>query len=650
VNRSGDEVAGHPVHRSLRELPGPVDLVVVAVPAAAVPAVAHDAVAIGAGAMVVISSGFAETGPEGRALEADLLHIARTGGLRVLGPNCLGLAVTDPERPFDATFGPERPPPGRMAFASQSGGLGIGVLAFCRARGIGLSAFASLGNKADLSSNDLLGYWSHDERTRVILLYLEGFGNPRRFARLARSVARRTPIVALKGGRSPAGLRAAGSHTAALAAGEGPTDALFRLAGVVRVDTVEDLFETGQVLADQPLPRGPRVAIVSNAGGPAILAADTAADLGLEIPAFDDALVARIRAALPSVAAPGNPVDLGAGAAASAYAATIGAIAEAGAADAIIAIHTPTRGDWHAVLRAVQAQSTGRIPIVGCLLGRTAPDAEGASRPVPWLGFPESAAKALARAVDAGRFARRVPDPPHPIEVDRAAARAALAAAAPGAWLDPARVEQILRAYGIPTARSEVVSSAAAAAAAQSRIGRPVAVKLRSSVIIHKSDVGGVVLGCETPASARAAYREIAERVGGLGEGAMEGALVQEQAPGGLDVIVGAVADPVFGPLVVAGMGGVQAELWGDRALALAPIGPDTAARMWSDLRGAPLIAGYRGGPAADREALVDILQRVALLAHEQPLLGEMDLNPVRALAPGAGALTLDARIRRAEA
>lgn len=652
VNRTGGEVAGHPAYTSLREIGGPVDLVVVAVPATAVTAVAHDAIAVGARAMVVISSGFAEAGPEGAALEAELLHVARTGGLRVLGPNCLGLAVNDPRAPFDATFGPGRPPPGRMAFASQSGGLGIGALAFCAARGIGLSSFVSLGNSADLSPNDLLGYWSHDERTRVVLLYLEGFGNPRRFARLARTVARRTPVVALKGGRSAAGTRAAASHTAALAAGDAPADAMFRLAGVVRVDTVEELFETGQVLADQPLPAGARVAVVSNAGGPGILAADACAGHGLEVPAFPEALQERIRARAPATAGAANPVDLGARARPADYTAAIREIAEEGVADAVVAIHTPTRGgDPDAVVRAVQAESFGRMTVVGCLLGDQAPPAPAQSTwPVPWLGFPETAARALARAVDAGRFARRPDDPPVALaDVDAHAGHDALASAAPGAWLDPEAVEALLGAYGLRVARGRVARSPHEAAAAQAQLGVTAAVKLVSATVLHKTEVGGVELGCDTPDAAARAYRRISERAeAAAGRGAMEGVLVQEQAPAGLDVIVGAMSDPVFGPLVLAGMGGVQAELWGDRALALAPVGPAAAAGLWAGLRGARLIDGYRGAAPADREALVDVVLRVGRLAHEQGLLAEMDLNPVRALAPGGGAVVLDARVRRA--
>ena len=651
VNRSAVEVAGRRCYPALALLPEPADLVVVAVPADAVPAVARDAAAHGARALVVLSSGFSESGPAGAALEADLLHVVRTCGLRVLGPNCLGLLVNDPTAPFDATFAPAVPRPGRVAFASQSGGLGIGALAAGAERGLGLSAFVSLGNKADVSSNDLLAWWDHDPGTRAILLYLESFGNPRRFARLARRISRTTPIVALKAGRGPAGRRGSGSHTAALAAGEAPTDALFELAGITRVDTVQELFAVGQILADQPRPGGDRLAILADAGGPAIVAADAAEACGAHLPAFPASLRARLAGLSPFVAGTSNPVDLGAGARPETILAAGRAILETGAADALLVIHTPTGATAPAaVAAAVQELADGRWPIVGCLLGgRPDPAREDAEWPVPWLDFPESAAQALALSVRA-TSPRPDPDlPPALAGVDPAAARRALESAAPGAWLDPAAVADLLRAYGLPVARSILASGPEAAAAAQAAIGAPVAVKLVSRTISHKSDVGGVVLDVASPEATAEAFRRIEARLAAAGPGAMRGVMVQEMAPEGLDLIVGAVADATFGPLVLVGIGGVEAELWGDRALALAPIGPETADGLWGRLHGAPLLSGWRGGPAADRPALVDAAMRVARLAADQPQLAELDCNPVRALGPGRGVVVLDARARRAE-
>ncbi|HET6689402.1 MAG TPA: GNAT family N-acetyltransferase, partial [Miltoncostaeaceae bacterium] len=344
VNRAADVVAGGRSYRSLGLLPGPVDLVVAAVPAEEVPAVAREAAACGARALVVLSAGFAESGAHGAELQADLVHVCRTSGLRLVGPNCLGVSVSAGPAPFDATFGPLPAPAGRVALASQSGGLGVAALAHCAARGIGASAFVSLGNGGDVAPEDLLAWWDDDPCTRVVLLYLEGVGDPRRFARIAGRVSRRTPVVALKAGRGGAGSRAAGSHTAALAAGEPMTEALFDLAGVVRADTLEELLETGEVLASQPLPQGDRVAILSNAGGPAILAADAAEAAGLRVPPFGDALRGRLSAMPAPPAAAGNPVDLGAGSGPDAVEGAGRAIIASGEVDALIVLVTPLGG------------------------------------------------------------------------------------------------------------------------------------------------------------------------------------------------------------------------------------------------------------------------------------------------------------------
>ncbi|HTI34646.1 MAG TPA: GNAT family N-acetyltransferase, partial [Miltoncostaea sp.] len=381
VNRSADVVAGRRALRSLALLPRPVDLVVVAVPAPGVPAVAREAAVCGARALVVLSAGFGEAGPEGAALQAELLHVCRTAGMRLVGPNCLGVSTGAGPTPFDATFGPLPAPPGRIALASQSGGLGVAALAHCAARGIGTSAFVSLGNGVDVGPEDLLAWWDADEATDAVLLYLEGVRDPRRFARIARRVSRTTPVVALKGGRGGAGLRAAGSHTAALAAGEPLTDALFDVAGVVRADTLEDLLETGEVLASQPRPAGPRLGILSNAGGPAIIAADAAEALGLEVPAFGDVVRTLLRSMRQPPAAAGNPVDLGAGSGPETLRRAGRVMLASGEVDALLVLVTPLRTmDLDPMLRAAESLANDRIPVVGCVVGPRA--AATAGRPI----------------------------------------------------------------------------------------------------------------------------------------------------------------------------------------------------------------------------------------------------------------------------
>jgi acyl-CoA synthetase (NDP forming) len=650
VNHAAGTVAGRATHPSLAALPEPVDLVVVATPAAGVPAIARQAATHGARALVVLSSGFSESGPAGAALETELMHIVRTSGMRMVGPNCMGIAVSGGGAPFDATFATLGPTPGRIAFAAQSGGLGIAALSYSAARGLGLSAFVSLGNKADVSSNDLLAWWDRDELTRVVLLYLEDFGNPRRFARVARRVARTTPVVALKAGRGAAGRRGAALNTAALAAGEGPTDALFDLAGVVRAQTLEELLETGELLAAQPLPAGNRVGIVSNAGGPAILAADACEAMGLVVPALSPGLRAALAGTSPAIAGTSNPVDVGAGARSEVLGAAGRAMIDSGEIDALMVLCTPLQGgDPAAVARAVEGLADGRLTVVGSLLGRR-PPGTGADTDwsVPWLGMPEGAACALANAWRAEQARRRPPDPAaRPPEIDAGPARRLLAGADPNAWLSPEDLARLLDAYGIASARQIRVDDPDEAAAAQAEIGAPVAVKLLSRTVIHKADVGGVVLDCRSPEAAAAAVRRIVGSLARLGRrDDMEGALVQEMAPDGPDLIVGGLQDPVFGPIVLAGIGGGEAELWGDRKLALAPVGPTTADELWRGLRGAPLLDGWRGGPPVPRAPLAKLTERVAWLMADQPLLAELDLNPVRAREDGRP-VVLDARARR---
>jgi acyl-CoA synthetase (NDP forming)/GNAT superfamily N-acetyltransferase len=644
VNRAAQTVDGVRAYPSLGAVPEHVDLAIVAVPAAGVTPVAREAAANGVRALIVLSMGFSEADAKGAEREAELLHVARTSGMRVVGPNCMGVSVTDPACPFNATFGPGAPPGGSIALASQSGGLGIAALEHCRRRGIGLSSFVSLGNMADVSPVDLLAWWDQDDRTRAILLYLEGLADPRRFARVARRVARSTPIVALKSGRGRSGRRAAGSHTAALAAGEETTDALFSLAGIVRVDAIEDLFDAGQLLAAQPLPAGDRIGILTNAGGLGVVAADACEAVGLQVPQLSDAVRARL--VEMGVASADNPVDLGSGVTAETLETVGRMLIDGSEVDALVVVYAPIAGgDEAGIVAATERLSGHGLTVAGCMLNGDPPTgASGLS--VPWYGFPEAAVRAVDCAVEARAIRDRPADPATRLpDTDRSRARHALARTEPGAWLAYAELAEMLEAYGLTLPRSRAVSTAAQAAAAQAELGVPVAVKLLSTTTVHKTEVGGVILGCATPQEAATAFETIAARVG---SDEMTGALVQEMAPAGLDLIVGAVNDPLVGPLVLAGFGGVEAEVWQDRAVALAPVGPRTAGDLWGELRGRRLLDGWRGAPGADRDALTDLVTRVARLAAEQPLLAELDLNPVRSCGAGTPLAILDARARRA--
>jgi acetyl coenzyme A synthetase (ADP forming)-like protein len=659
VNPRATTIEDLPAVASIDLLPPGVDLAVIAVPAAEVPAVVESCARRGIRGLVVLSAGFAEVGPAGRALETQVRDRVRAHGMRMVGPNCLGLLTTDPAVRLDATFAPVNPLVGNVAMASQSGALGIAVLETARELDLGFSAFVSMGNKADVSGNDLLEWWEDDPRTGLVLLYLESLGNPQRFATIARRVARKKPILAVKAGRTGAGRRAAGSHTAALAAPERCVDALFAQTGVVRMKTLEEMFDAAALLANQPLPRGDRVAILSNAGGPAILCADACESEKLVLPELSEATRARVQALVPTAASVSNPVDLGATASADDFRLALAPLLSDAAVDAVVVIFVSAGVvDANAVAAGIAAARAstphGRDkPLLACWLGRRGiPEAfRTVAENVPSYRFPESAARALARAVERSTWLRQPEgDVPRFDDVDAAAGRAIVASALArrgAGWLTPDENESLLAAFGIPHLRSVLCPTAEDAARAAGRISGPVAVKLASTTLVHKSDWRGVVLDVRTPEAAAAAFVSIEKTLADADRrGEMLGVTVGPMAPAGVDTIVGAVADPQFGALVAFGLGGVATELLGDVTFRLASLTDEDARRMVRSIRGHALLAGFRGAPAADEAALADVILRVARLAREIPDVREIDLNPVRAFARGRGACAIDARIR----
>ena len=654
VNRRGRPVLGHACHRSIAAVPGELETAVLAIPAAGVLEVARDCAARGVRALIVLAAGFAETGRAGAALQRELLEICRAGGMRLVGPNCLGAIDTDPAVRLDASFAPSTPPAGGVALLSQSGGVGIALLEQARTLGIGISAFVSVGNKADLSGNDFLEWCEQDERTRAILLYLESFGNPRKFARIARRVGRTKPIVAVKAGRSTAGARAASSHTGALLAGsEVAVDALFRQAGVLRVDTLGELFDLAALLERQPLPAGNRVAVVTNAGGPGILCADACQAAGLELPPLPAPLRRRLARLVPPDASLRNPVDLLAAATPDAFAGAIEEIGRFGAVDAIIAVFVPplvTRAEdvARAIAGAARALE-GRLPLLTAFMTAGGPPAEllDPEAPLPAFRYPEDAARALGRAATYARWRAepRGEAPAFPgTHRDEAAAIIARALAQDGSgWLEPEDVHALLACHELPLPAQRIVRSASAAAAAAVEMGGPVALKAIAPGLLHKSDAGGVALALGSPAAVRRAAREMRARVAAAGH-ALDGFLVQRMAPPGVELLVGATADPLFGPVVACGAGGRTVELLHDVAMRLTPITDRDAHAMVRSLATFPLLEGYRGEPPVDLAALEDVVLRVGALVEAHPEIVELDCNPV-IVTPG-GAVVADARVR----
>jgi acetyl coenzyme A synthetase (ADP forming)-like protein len=650
VHPDTSSVDGVPAYPTVSAIPDAVDLVVICVPAAAVGAVVDDCVRKGAKALVVISAGFGEVGAAGRALEAEVLAKVRRAGIRLVGPNCMGLINTNPAVRMNATFAPIDPAAGHLALSTQSGALGLAILDYARSLNLGFSTFVSVGNKADVSGNDLLQYWETDAETNVILLYLESFGNPRKFTEIARRVSRRKPIVAVKAGRSQAGARAASSHTGALAARDAVVDALLHQAGVIRTATIEELFDVAAVLSNQPLPAGRRVGILTNAGGPAILAADACESEGLTLPALSESTVAALRSFLPPAASVANPVDMIASASAAQYERALATMLADDAIDAMLVIFIPplvTRGeDVAAAIRRVTAAKPGK-PVLAIFMS-SAPAAPLLA-PVPWFRFPEAAAVALAHAARRAEWLRRpASTAPAYADLDHAAIAATVAPALArgGGWLTAIECTRLLDEAGIPRPATATVNSAEDAIREADAIGYPVALKGVGPELIHKSERRALALQLTNAEEVARAWHDLTERLGA----AMTAAIVQPMIAGGVEMLVGSVHDPTFGPVIACATGGTFAELIADAQFRISPVTELDAAEMIAGLRGAALLRGYRGKPAADQRALQDVLLRLSAVVDRCPEIRELDINPLMVLPHGCSAVDVRVRVDRAPA
>jgi acyl-CoA synthetase (NDP forming)/GNAT superfamily N-acetyltransferase len=649
VNPRHDAVLGIRSVPSAIDLPIAPDLAIAAVPASQLLKVVRDCGERGARGVLILTAGFGETGEAGRALQDEALVIARRYGMRLIGPNCLGVLNSDPAVRLNATFAPLPMDQGGLGLVSQSGALGIAVVVAAQRSGLGISQFVSIGNKADVSGNDLLLAWEHDARTSVIALYLESFGNARKFARIARRVSRNKPIIAIKAGRSAAGQRAGQSHTAAAASSDAVVDALFIQAGVLRVDTMTDMLDVARVLADQPVPAGPRLAIIGNSGGPEILAADAASAAGLTVAPLAAKTIALLREAAPNAASVQNPIDLGASAQPKEIAAALRILLAAAEVDSVLTVFTETLvADVHAVMDTIAtAAAASPKPVAATHVGgepRSLPQAETGHR-VPVFVFPEPAAAALGRAWQYAQIRSRKPievatDSDVDVEGARSLVRELLADNAE--WLGAEDSARLLIRYDIPLCPQRVVATADDAAAAAREFGYPVAVKLAGGTV-HKSEVGGVRLGLQDESELRAAFTTVMAAAAGA-----TGALIQPMIDSGVEMILGAVQDPQFGPVVMIGAGGVLADLLADRGFRLAPLAEDEAAELIDGLRMAPLLDGYRGRPMVSRAALSTLLARLSRLAEDLPEVAEIDLNPV--ICRGDEIVVVDAKVRLAPA
>src|SRR5664280_1703209 len=662
VNPSAEVVQSVRAYKSILDIPGPVDLAVIVVPAKLTMQAARECAQKGVHGMVVITAGFGETGPAGKEMQRELLAIAREAGMRVIGPNCMGVINTHDDVRMNATFSPNAPMQGNVGFLSQSGALGLAVIEYANTLNLGLSTFISVGNKADLSGNDFIQYWAEDPATDVIALYLESLGNPRKFARITRKVGRHTPILAVKSGRSSAGARATSSHTGALlGASDVTVDALFKQAGVIRTDTLGEFFDVATLLANQPRPKGNRVAILTNGGGPGILCADACEADGLVVPQVPDDIKAKLAEFLPADAGLNNPVDMIAAAPGESYRKALKLLAEWDGIDAIIILYVPVlvtnSEEIAAGVRAAALEIEREIPMLSVFLSSKGTPAslktEGLS--LPSYPFPEDAARALAHAVRYGIWAE-TPEGvvPYYEDIRTSEAKALMAdvlASLPSSgddagsrWLLPDEVAKLLGCYNVPMAEWRLAATPEAAGAAAVEIGGKVALKGVAPKLIHKTEAKAVVLNLEGAAAVTGAATEMAARIAAQGT-QVEKFFVQQMVPaGGVEMLVGVVHDKLFGPVVACGAGGTAVEVLKDVKVRITPLTDRDAHEMVTTLRTFPLLDGFRGAPKCDVAGLEEVLLRIAAMVEQHPEISEMDCNPV--IVRPEGAVIVDARIR----
>jgi acetyltransferase len=651
VNPKADEILGLPAYPSVLEIPDPVDLAIIVIPQKYVLGALEECGQKGIPSVVIISAGFREAGREGLEAELKLVEIAEDYGIRLIGPNCLGVINTS--SPLNATFATDIPPAGPMAFMSQSGALGTAVLDMAMAGHIGFSKFVSLGNKADVSEIDLLEAWGQDPESRVILIYVEGVPNGQEFIRVAKRVTRDKPVVAIKSGVTASGSRAVSSHTGSLAGSEAAYKAAFNQAGIIRATSMEALFDYARAFAYQPLLMGDNIAIVTNAGGPGILATDALEHHGLEIPRLSGETTEALTDYLPGAASAVNPVDVLGDALADRYEEAIRLVVDDPTVHGVIVILTPQamteiEKTAHAIGRMAQQADK---PILACFMGeaRVKPGIDVLwDYGVPNYPFPERAAAALGAMREYRREKERRIFGVVPTIVDREPVEALFKRVREEGRVSIGDAEawEVLRAYGFRVPKSELAKTPKEAVEIADRLGYPVVMKIASPDILHKTDVGGVKVNLRSPGDVRDAFDLMIYRAGRYVPGArVWGCQVQEMVRGGREVLVGMSRDPQFGPLVAFGLGGIYVEALKDVAFRIAPFSPREADEMIREIRAYPLLEGVRGEPPADHAAMADALLRISQLVTDFPEIVELDINPLMVFEEGEGAMAIDMRL-----
>ena len=652
INPKADEILGLKTYPSVKDVSEPVELAVIVIPYKFVPSVLRECREKGVPAAIVITAGFREAGVEGLEREQELLDIARQYSIRLIGPNCLG--VIDTYTPLNASFSAGTPPQGPMAFMSQSGALGTAILDWAQAGRLGLSKFVSLGNKADVSEIDLLNAWVEDEESKVILMYAEGLPKGDAFISTAREVSRKKPVVAIKSGVTQSGSRAVSSHTGSLAGSEQAYQAAFRQAGVLRAESMEELFDMALALGYQPILKGNRIGIITNAGGPGILATDALERIGMNLARLENRTKSELMDYLPGAASSANPVDVLGDARADRYEFAIQKVADDPNVDGVLVILTPqAMTEVTKTADAIcQVSKKSQKPVMACFMGE-ATVGKGidilTKDGVPNYPFPERAALSLKAMWDYRHIQTRPLSEYKHFDVDNNAVDEVFSTVRSEGRLSigDAEARAILQAYGLRTPESKVAANPNEAVALANKIGYPVVLKIASPDILHKTDVGGVKVGLRNSEELRDAFELMvyrAERY--IPEARIWGCQVQEMAPpGGLEILVGMNRDPQFGPLVTFGLGGIYVEVLKDVTFRIAPFTIRDAELMLEEIRTKALLDGVRGQPPVDKEAIVDTLLRIGQLVQEFPEITELDINPLIVYPKGQGAIAIDMRL-----
>jgi len=651
VNPKVSVVHSIKAYSTVMDVPDAVDLAVVIVPKELVKIVAKQCGEKGVKGLVVISAGFSEVGPEGKKREQELLKIVQQYGMRMIGPNCFGIVNTDPGVSLNATFGKVNPKCGRIGFITQSGAMGEAIMNHAGRLGIGFSVVASIGNKADMSSNDLLSYFRDDPNTDLILMYLENFGNPRNFTKIAREVSKVKPIVAVKSGRTKLGAKAASSHTGALAGMDVGVDALLEQTGVMRVDTVQELFDVATALSKQPIPKGNRVVVVTNAGGPGILATDALISNGMEMPRLSPATIKKLRTFISEEASFSNPMDMVAGAGAREFKLTLDAVKKDKNFDTIVSIFVPpVTIDQMEVARNIHLSlEDSDKTVLACFFG-AGDEPEGMeylkAHNIPVYIYPEAAAKTLAALSQYRKWLNKKFGKYRNFKVDNQRVQdiiEAVISRGENTIIGEDAID-VMKAYGIPAAEYRYAHSAKEAVGVANSIGYPVVMKIDSPSLIHKTEAGGVVVDLRTAKEIRDAFEQLAKRAGRLKKNERFSVILQQMVVGAIETVVGMTTDPSFGPLVMFGLGGIYVEVMKDVSFHAIPVSDRQAREMIRSIKSYPLLTGFRGAAPVDMKILEETILRLSQLVKDFDCFSEIDINPFMASPDRSMCKAVDAR------